>query len=217
MNELKKRYQRPEGVLIEEALQSPPKKSLRKLAQEVGLSEGRVRQIVNGYQSQAGQVLEIVGPAETVARLALGAGVESEALLSVGRADAAEIMKRWQKEFPERPDVVEGGLDAEVVMQELREWLREAPNGTWPGRPPTRGLMFWSTEQMLEILGEREQGHREIVAELHERIRRLKARVEGGEEDGDSAPTIGLVSDPGVDLGAAAKTGVIEEPGEFNN
>lgn len=157
MTELKQQHQRPEGRVIEDALKRPPKKSMRKLADEVGLSEGRVRQIINGYQSMGGQIIAIVGPADTVARLAQAAGVTPEQMRSAGRPDAADVMS------PLRGVGVteEGDLwisDHELETEDLVEWLGRPENER--GRPPTRSLVLWDTEQLLEAAAER---HRDEI------------------------------------------------------
>lgn len=58
-----------------------------------GLSEGRLRQIVNGYQSVAGHHLRVVAPADTLARVARVVGVDVCALREVGRGDAADVLE----------------------------------------------------------------------------------------------------------------------------
>lgn len=83
----------PEGALIKTALKRSGM-SARKAAQEAGLSEGRWRQIVDGYQVvSAGNYQPLRGPAETVARMAAIAGVTAEALETAGRDDAARELR----------------------------------------------------------------------------------------------------------------------------
>jgi hypothetical protein len=88
--------QRPEGALIEQVREArTPRLSIRAAATEAGISEGRWRQIVSGYQSAgAGQFITVIGPPETIARMAKVVGVTAEQLMDVGREDAAaELMK----------------------------------------------------------------------------------------------------------------------------
>lgn len=203
MSELKRRHQRPEGVLIEEALARPPKMSIRALGRRVGLSEGRVRQIINGYQSMQGQVLEVTGPAETVARLAFAAGVDAEALESVGRRDAAEVLARL--EAPDATPIrVARGLSVDQAVAVFGATMDLIPAER---RSEALQNALTAIVPLVDADGQATRGN--VVAVIP---------AEGGEEDGDSAPTtIGLVSDQDVDVQAAAKEGLIEEPGEFND
>lgn len=170
MSELKDQYQRPEGRLIEQALKTPPKKSVRKLAGEVGLSEGRARQIINGYQSMGGQIIAIVGPADTVGRLAQAAGVTPEQMRAAGREDAADEM------HPLRAvGVTEDGdlwlSDHEEEEAELLGWLNTPQSER--ERPPTRALALWDAEQLLEAAIE---SHRDEVRLLNYMVNTLSTR-----------------------------------------
>lgn len=82
----------PEGKLIGEATRAA-RKSVRKVADEAGISEGRWRQIVKGYQSvSAGTVVPVKAPAGTLAKMAQVVGVTPEQLIKAGRADAAQAL-----------------------------------------------------------------------------------------------------------------------------
>lgn len=88
----KKAMQRPEGALIENALRLKGV-SGRHAASEAGISDARWRQIVNGYMSAGGgQAVAVVGPADTLARMARVAGVSADQLRDAGRADAADLL-----------------------------------------------------------------------------------------------------------------------------
>lgn len=94
MRAMEKPPQRPEGKLIKDALDARPKLSQRGLADRAGLSEGRARQIINGYASVGqGQFVEVVGPAETVARLFQVLDLTPEQASAAGRDDVAEILE----------------------------------------------------------------------------------------------------------------------------
>lgn len=97
--------QRPEGALIERAREArSPRLSIRAAAEAAGLSDGRWRQIVNGYQSAgASQYITVVGPAETIARMAKVVGVTAEQLSEVGRGDAAGELLRLNQSIESRP------------------------------------------------------------------------------------------------------------------
>jgi hypothetical protein len=87
--------QPPEGKLIADAAEDLDL-SIRAAAQRAGLSYGRWRQIVQGYQNVSpGVYAKVVGPARTVARMAQVVGVTPEQMESEGRRpDAAEVMRR---------------------------------------------------------------------------------------------------------------------------
>lgn len=69
------------------------------------MSEGRWRQIAQGYQTvSAGVQIPVRGPADTIARMAQVAGVSPDELDDAGRDDAAAELRTLLK--PERdPDV----------------------------------------------------------------------------------------------------------------
>lgn len=88
-----KKHQRPEGALIENALRLK-RMSARKAAEKAGMSDARWRQIVNGYASAgAGQVVEVRGPDDAIARMARVAGVSAEQLRKAGRPEAAGMLE----------------------------------------------------------------------------------------------------------------------------
>jgi transcriptional regulator with XRE-family HTH domain len=83
-----------EGALIDAARLRRSLK-IRRVAPEAGISEGRWRQIVNGYQSAGrGQVVDVIAPAETLARMAKAVGVTATELRKAGRTDAALELER---------------------------------------------------------------------------------------------------------------------------
>lgn len=81
--------QPPEGKLIQTASKRSGL-SARKAATIAGISEGRWRQIVNGYQvPSAGTHIKVTAPADTLARMASTVGVTPDQLSAAGRSDAA--------------------------------------------------------------------------------------------------------------------------------
>jgi transcriptional regulator with XRE-family HTH domain len=85
--------QRPEGALIEKALKKLGI-SARQIAPRAELTEGRWRQIVNGYASAgANQYNKVRAPADTLARMAAAVGVSPEQLEEADRADAATELR----------------------------------------------------------------------------------------------------------------------------
>lgn len=81
--------QQPEGRLIGEAAKARGL-SARQAAQQTGISDTRWRHIVAGYQPAGGSnYIQVLGPPETLARMAKVVGLRPEQLAEVGRADAA--------------------------------------------------------------------------------------------------------------------------------
>lgn len=84
--------QPPEGKLIAAAAKSR-RLSQREAAKRAGISEGRWRQIVQGYQTVSGNHVPVRGPDSTVARMAWAVGVSTSELMESGREDAAEVLR----------------------------------------------------------------------------------------------------------------------------
>lgn len=213
MTDLKLEHQRPEGALIEAALKRAPKMSYRQLAQLANLSEGRVRQIINGYQSQAGQILTIVGPAGTVARMAEVAGVTPEEMEAAGRGDAAQSMRASVKLAAS--DLPALGPDKAELRSQLANWLA-APNEGGDRYPPTETLGLYSIPQLLDQLRASFAEIRDIAEATSDRNWRLRQRLhemqsggDGHAEDSDrraaatKAPASGPANQPD-DYGLAA-------------
>ena len=85
--------QPPEGVLIRNARERA-NLSVREAARRASMSEGRWRQIENGYSTPAkGEYYQVRGPDRTVARMARVVDVTPEELAATGREDAAEKLR----------------------------------------------------------------------------------------------------------------------------
>ena len=83
----------PEGKLIGDAA-ARHGLSLREAARRAGISYGRWRQIVTGYQNVSpGEFAAVHAPARTLAKMAQVVGVTPEQLAKAGRTDAAEAMQ----------------------------------------------------------------------------------------------------------------------------
>lgn len=98
MSDMPTPEQQPEAALIERKRKAQrPILSVRKASEMAGLSEGRWRQIVLGYQSAAGHKIPVTGPAETIKRMldATGGMSANELVeLSTYRPDVAELYER---------------------------------------------------------------------------------------------------------------------------
>lgn len=135
-----------------------PKLSMRKAAELSGLSEGRWRQIIKGYQSTSGGKIPVIGPPETVARMAVVVGVTADELARTGRPDAAAELQAELDRFPDNPRWAARAMDVQAIWAELKAWMEAGDDAPWPGGyPPTSALVFWSSKQMLEALQLREQ------------------------------------------------------------
>lgn len=88
-----KPQQLPEGALIQRAM-IRTRLTARRAATKAGMSEGRWRQIVNGYQSVGrGRSIPVIGVPVTLARMALAVDLTADDMAGVGRADVADIMR----------------------------------------------------------------------------------------------------------------------------
>lgn len=128
MSDMPNPDQQPEAALIERRRKAQrPILSVRKAAEMAGMSEGRWRQIVLGYQSAAGHKIPVVGPAETIQRMLDATGsVSAKELeeLNEYRPDVAALYRlntgsgtvRW------------GGTAVGVAPPDPLELLRRARN-----------------------------------------------------------------------------------------
>jgi transcriptional regulator with XRE-family HTH domain len=117
----------PEGKLITEA-RKRARLSGREAARRAGISEGRWRQIVNGYMVVTkGVYSPVVGaPAETIARMAQSVDVTPEQLESVGRADAAEELRKLNAGARAAADRAPDDLDRRIARMKAdpKQWRR---------------------------------------------------------------------------------------------
>lgn len=177
-NDLKAQYQRPEGKLLEDALRRA-RKSRRQLADDVELSEGRVRQIINGYKTEGGSVIPIVAPTDTVGRMAGELDIQPAQMSAAGREDVADYLRA----NPRLGITEEGDLWLSDDSQEkdlLRDWVSSGMDE----RPPPQALGLWTAEQLLEA---GTQAHREEVRLLNYAIHVMRTRRKAGQEHGDSS------------------------------
>lgn len=120
----------PEGRALKAAL-TKSGLSAREAARRANISEGRWRQIVDGYLTiRAGVYAEVKdAPADTVARMAKVVGVPPEAMEEAHRPDVAEIMRRELQAAKDQPapdssDPLEGYVAKTPVEQVLLNVLR---------------------------------------------------------------------------------------------
>lgn len=114
----------PEGKLIQAAIKRAGI-SARQAADRAGMSEGRWRQIANGYQVVSkGTYIPVEGPPDTVAAMARVAGIAPDELDAVGREDAAAALRDMQPETDASPSVAsvwDGVLVGEGPLREDEE------------------------------------------------------------------------------------------------
>jgi transcriptional regulator with XRE-family HTH domain len=117
----------PEGKLITDA-RKRARLSGREAARRAGISEGRWRQIVNGYMVVTkGVYSPVVGaPADTIARMAQSVDVTPEQLEQVGRADAAEELRRLNADARAVADQAPDDLDRRIARMKAdpKKWRR---------------------------------------------------------------------------------------------
>ena len=123
--------QPPEGRLIADAANRLDL-SIREAARRAGISYGRWRQIVTGYQNVSpGSVAPVHAPAGTLAKMAAAVGVTPEQMDTEGlRPDAAEAMRHLAvtpSAAPERPVVRDFARvdDEEALKPYVEQVLRE--------------------------------------------------------------------------------------------
>lgn len=175
--------------------------SQRELARRVGMSEGRIRQIINGYQSTGSMVVPIVGPADTVARMAVAAGLSPAQLREVGRDDVADAMRPT-------PKSVADGTRVLPLTRQQSDYLS--------------GVIILLGE--IGMVPELEESARKVENDFRHLLLRYIAHIEnlmGGDGNGEDSPAPMTAAGSELsaapdELPAAAKEGVIEEPGEFN-
>ena len=137
----------PEGTLIAEAA-ARLGLSLRKAAEQAGISYGRWRQIVTGYQNVSpGEFAVVRAPAGTLAKMARVVHVTPEQMAAAGRQDAAQAMRDIEPEpatqltlvpvddvATERRHLAEqwAAMVTAPIGPELRE-VKAAIDAAWPG------------------------------------------------------------------------------------
>lgn len=98
--------ERPEEAMLLEAFTEQDSRSIRQLAAEAGISDGRWRQVLKGSMTSGGHTLPVVAPAATLARMAYVLGVPSAGLDRAGRADAAQALEKLRSQ-PHKPAPIE--------------------------------------------------------------------------------------------------------------
>lgn len=134
-------------------------RSIRSVARDVGLSEARLRQIVNGYASGgAGVKIPVVAPAATLARIAFVLGIPPSTLRESGRGDAADEMVDFY--VGERnQDAIDMSSQMMAALDELREYLESGSqrgSRTYPDDPPpAASLWLWPDEDLVQEIMDR--------------------------------------------------------------
>lgn len=202
-------YQRPEGRLIQEVANKKGI-SMRQLADLIDMSEARVRNIVNGYQAAGrGQRLSVMGPEDTVAKMAGALGISPEQLEAAERPDAAHALRRRLPGGP-LPDWADGDDDEiwrSVVAEheEIREWAEDPANYM----PPDAILNHFSTDALLGEVASRVGLAGQTLGPWYWLSRRkftLHPASEIPSEPDETIPIAALDVDPDVDQEAGEST-----------
>lgn len=142
---------KPEGELLQRLIKAS-RRSQRGVAKSIGLSDTRLRQILQGVQpAGGGQFIEVTAPADTLARIAAEVGATPEELDEVGRADVAQEMRRTEKAASMHRHPARSGIA--LAAKSLEDWMRQ---GHYLGTdPPSDGLRIFTDEQIVEEVGRR--------------------------------------------------------------
>lgn len=153
-------YQRPEGRLLRQRL-DVSKLSTRQAAKDMGISDARLRQIINGYQPAGrGQKIEVVAPASTLARAAFVLGVGGEELRAAGRPDAADELEEYQS----FGTLADAGTRDSAAVAELTEYLKTGPDPLLPA--PSSAMFIFSDTQLVEEVGRRLDSRAKRIQDL---------------------------------------------------
>jgi transcriptional regulator with XRE-family HTH domain len=149
---------RPEGRLIALTLKRRGL-SVRAAAKQVPISDSRLRQIINGYETPRRDVcLPVIAPAGKLALIALAFGITPGQLEEAERADAASELRELRKQPP----------------------LADAPRGSGNDRPAPAWDIAEARAGMLAISEEiGELGAR--VQEIAKRLEEIERRAEEGD------------------------------------
>lgn len=138
-------HQKPEGVLLAQAMELK-QLSARAAAQMAGMSDARWRQIINGYAAAgAGQVVEVTGPDDTIARMARVVDVTPEQLRKAGRPEAADLLlvltgTEAEKDWQGVGTALERLRGMREVLDGVIEELSQTDIGSSGGKGPAPGI-----------------------------------------------------------------------------
>lgn len=141
------------GDLISEAIRRQDL-SVRAAAQKIGISDSRLRQIINGRQPVGrGEYIAVFAPEDTLARIALELGISPEELEAVDRGDAAWSLRKRLPDLssirPEDRDITWRRIMAD--HEEIREWAEDPVNYI----PPDVILTFFSSSALQSEIARR--------------------------------------------------------------
>lgn len=118
----------PEGEALERARQRA-RISQREAARRAGISETRWRQITAGHHIAGGVVVPDLGPAHTIARMAVAVGLTGAELAEAGRDDALAFLPiaTLPEAGPETTMLDLTEVSDEVLLAELARRLARRP------------------------------------------------------------------------------------------
>lgn len=212
--------QSPEGALIGKAIDASPSLSRRGVAEAIGMSEARVRQIINGYASAGrGQTVQVIAPAATLARLAAAVGVSAEALTAAGRPDAANEMQEQRKAAHGRGVILDSD-SYERALAAMEAWIGDSdPDGEV--HPPASTLWLYTPRQLADNLAEQVAALEAAQFDASRRYFQLLTRGKRGEDneteitdDRDTAPTTRAGESPADQLASRRTAAEAEQQPE---
>lgn len=176
-------HQRPEGRLIADAMKDAGL-SARKAADGTGITDTRLRHIINGYQPVGrGQTIEVVAPAETLARIAHRLGITAEHLRDAGRPDAAELVTD-RRARTEGLGVVYDINRYQEALDVLNRWFKAIQvDEDAPTHPPVEALWLWTPSQLAAALADQASVvERAFAAETRRYFDLVRSTTGGGEK-----------------------------------
>lgn len=188
---LRAQFQRPEGVLLEKArTERRPIMSVREASALAGLSDMSWRAYTNGYRYlTAGNPIQMIAPAATLARMAAAVGLEAPDLESAQRPDAAFIRAGGSSDDLD-PELVPKLSDAHVPKQfvpepalELIEALRLAMVPSVSLRKAAATARISYTQWRNLTVGMPRAGHRIQVHASAAVVARMAEAVNASPED----------------------------------
>lgn len=149
----------PEEARIIDAAQKSavPAMSMREAAKRAGMSDGRWRQIVKGYQGTGTGRIPVVAPDDTLARMALVVGVTDSQLEDAGRPGAADVLRRLLADS-EQPDVELADVPIDRLLGEIRRrvtGVRHAAQPATPADPPAEAPRTPGTQNQKTRAGDK--------------------------------------------------------------
>lgn len=165
-------------------------RSIRKLAANAGISDGRWRQITKGWQTgHGGGRVPVRPPDETLARMAWVLGLSPDSLVEVLRFDAASLLRDYVEKYGHGKHAAFSPFVAQVqVTSAVAQAVASLPSSR--SHPDEIDLIYASNMSAREkLLRIRQVLELRAQAELEEAQERKKAPAPSAEAVEDDAPS----------------------------